>query len=54
MSRDDPHFRLRIPADLKARVEEAARQSRRSVTAEIIVALERAYPGPDLKPSQAA
>lgn len=47
MSRNDPHFRLRIPAELKARVEEAARQSRRSVTAEILVALERVFPDPN-------
>ena len=40
MSRDDLHFRLRIPEELKARVEAAAEKNRRSMTAEIIERLE--------------
>ncbi|MCT4654231.1 MAG: Arc family DNA-binding protein [Cohaesibacter sp.] len=35
MSRDDLHFRLRIPEDLKKQVEEAAEKHQRSMTAEI-------------------
>lgn len=44
MAKDDPHFRLRIPADLKTRVAEAAQRNNRSVTAEIVAALEEKYP----------
>lgn len=36
MSRQDPQFNLRIPSELKARVEEAAKENKRSATAEII------------------
>ena len=52
MSRDDLHFRLRIPEELKARVETAARQNKRSMTAEIIHALEQAYPAPTPLPPE--
>ena len=44
MSRDDLHFRLRIPADLKDRVQAAAETNKRSMTAEIVAALEKEYP----------
>lgn len=40
MARDDLHFRLRIPDDLKTRIEEAAAAKRRSMTAEIVARLE--------------
>ena len=40
MARDDLHFRLRIPDALKAKIEEAAAQNKRSMTAEIIARLE--------------
>lgn len=43
MSRTDPQFNLRIPADLKERVEQAAKQSKRSATAEIIARLEQSF-----------
>jgi hypothetical protein len=43
MARDDQHFRLRIPEDLKARVETAARENHRSMTAEIIARLELTF-----------
>lgn len=46
MSRDDPSIRLRVPEDLKERIAEAARQSRRSMNAEIVFALDRAFPAP--------
>jgi len=46
MARDDLYFRLRIPTDVKQRVAESARKSRRSLNAEIIVALERVFPDP--------
>jgi len=46
MSREDAHFRLRIPEDLRERVRAAADDNGRSMTAEIIQALEEAYPAP--------
>jgi hypothetical protein len=36
MARDDPHFRLRLPADLKREIEQAAEQAGRSINAEIV------------------
>lgn len=44
MARDDLHFRLRIPDDLKAKVAEAAESNHRSMTAEIIARLESTFP----------
>lgn len=42
MSKDDPHFRLRIPADLKVEVEAAAVANNRSINAEIVSRLQNA------------
>jgi plasmid stability protein len=39
MAREDLHFRLRIPEDLKAKVEVAAAENHRSMTAEIVARL---------------
>ena len=39
MSREDPHFRLRIPADLKAEIEASAKTNARSMMAEIVARL---------------
>lgn len=36
MARDDPHFRLRIPEAIKARIESAAADNARSINAEIV------------------
>ncbi|WP_336067235.1 Arc family DNA-binding protein [Nitratireductor rhodophyticola] len=36
MAREDPHFRLRIPEDLKEKIAEIAVANERSMTAEII------------------
>ncbi len=41
MSRADPQFNLRIPEDLKKRVEDSAKKAGRSATAEIIHRLEQ-------------
>lgn len=46
MAQEDQYIRLRIPADIKARVADAAKKSRRSQNAEIIVALEKVFPDP--------
>lgn len=43
MSRTDPQFNLRIPAELKAKVEEAAKLNKRSATAEIIARIEETF-----------
>lgn len=40
MARDDPHFRLRIPDQLKKQIESAAAEHSRSINAEIIRRLE--------------
>lgn len=44
MGREDPHFRLRLPADLKSRIEAAAKRNRRSINAEIVGVLDMEYP----------
>ena len=43
MAREDLHFRLRIPPDLKEKVEAAANSAKRSMTAEIIARLEASF-----------
>lgn len=43
-TRTDPQYKLRLPADLKARIEAAAEANERSMNAEIIATLSRAYP----------
>ncbi|WP_132958091.1 Arc family DNA-binding protein [Rhizobium sp. BK251] len=43
MSRDDPHFRLRIPEHLKKEIEASARENSRSITAEIVHRLEHSF-----------
>lgn len=43
MAAIDPHFRLRIPEDLKARVERAAEENSRSITAEIVYRLKGSF-----------
>lgn len=41
---DEKLMRLRVPPEIKARIAEAARKSRRSMNAEIVFALDRAFP----------
>lgn len=43
MARDDPHFRLRIPAALKAKIELSAEANNRSINAEIVQRLEHTF-----------
>lgn len=43
MAREDLHFRLRIPEDLKNKVEEAADRNGRSMTAEMVERLELSF-----------
>ncbi len=46
LTRDIAPFGLRMPADLKERVQEAARKNNRSMNSEIVQLLEREYPAP--------
>lgn len=50
MAREDLHFRLRIPEELKKAVEEAADANRRSMTAEIVSRLEQSFRAPLVLP----
>jgi hypothetical protein len=43
MARDEPQINLRMPADLKVRLERAASENRRSTTAEIMARLEESF-----------
>ena len=43
MKQTDPHFKIRLPPDLKARIEESAKTSQRSMTAEIVARLEDSF-----------
>nr|WP_019279702.1 Arc family DNA-binding protein [Rhizobium grahamii] len=51
MAREDLHFRLRIPEELKKRVFAAARANDRSMTAEIIARLEDTFSGAEFDPN---
>lgn len=50
MAADDPHFRLRIPPVLKARIEYEARANGRSINGEIVARLEASIPASDRRP----
>ncbi|MDH0900737.1 Arc family DNA-binding protein [Comamonas aquatica] len=43
MSREDPQMKIRLPADLKDQIEAAAKDSGRSMNAEIVARLERTF-----------
>jgi hypothetical protein len=43
MSREDPQFKLRLPAELKTRIDEMAAANHRSINAEIIARLESTF-----------
>lgn len=46
LTRDIAPFGVRMPADLKGRVEAAAKANSRSMNAEIVATLEEKYPAP--------
>ena len=52
MAREDLHFRLRIPEALKAKIEKAAEENRRSMTAEIVDRLELTFAADEVRPDQ--
>ena len=41
MARTDPQFNVRMPADLKEKIEEAAKENGRSMNAEIVYRLQQ-------------
>jgi len=43
MARTDPQFNLRVPQELKQQVENAARESGRSINAEAVFRLEQSF-----------
>ncbi|MDU4059453.1 MAG: Arc family DNA-binding protein [Pseudomonas oryzihabitans] len=43
MSREDAQFKLRLPAELKAKVEKSATENRRSLNAELVARLEESF-----------
>ncbi|AYY47423.1 TPA: Arc family DNA-binding protein [Citrobacter freundii] len=43
MSREDPQLRIRLPIELKEKIEESAKANSRSMNAEIVQRLERTY-----------
>jgi hypothetical protein len=46
MSREDPPMRIRLPVDLKRRVQDAAEDNKRSMNAEIVSRLEASFRQP--------
>lgn len=43
MARSDPQFNLRVPTELKQKVEGAAKESGRSINAEAVYRLEKSF-----------
>jgi hypothetical protein len=43
MSREDPQFRIRLPADLKEKIEDSAKGNNRSLNAEIVYRLDASF-----------
>ncbi|MDF7658309.1 Arc family DNA-binding protein [Erwiniaceae bacterium L1_54_6] len=43
MSREDPQFRIRLPAELKEKIEESAKDNNRSLNAEIVFRLDASF-----------
>lgn len=54
MSREDPQLKIRLPAELKARVEDASRAAGRSINSEVVQRLERSFSAPLMEPKEAA
>jgi len=46
MARTDPQFNVRMPADLKEKIEEAAKENGRSMNAEIVYRLQQSLDDP--------
>jgi hypothetical protein len=50
MAREDPQINIRLPNNLKDRIQEAATMSNRSMNSEIVERLERSFSGEKLRP----
>ncbi|EPL5323455.1 Arc family DNA-binding protein [Citrobacter freundii] len=46
MSREDPQFKLRLPADLKAKLDQRAKMNGRSINAELVQIVQAAVSAP--------
>ncbi|WP_180396166.1 Arc family DNA-binding protein [Klebsiella pneumoniae] len=46
MSREDPQFKLRLPADLKAKLDQRAKLNGRSINAELVQIVQAALEQP--------
>jgi hypothetical protein len=46
MARNEPQMNLRLPADLKEQIEEAAEQNNRSLTSEVVARLRASFEPP--------
>lgn len=46
MARRDPQFNVRIPAELKQAIEEAAKENNRSINSEIVYRLQQSFENP--------
>ncbi|HCD2513523.1 Arc family DNA-binding protein [Citrobacter freundii] len=46
MSREDPQFKLRLPADLKAKLDQRAKMNGRSINAELVQIVQAAVSTP--------
>jgi len=46
MARNDPQVNFRLPQDLRDRLEDAAKENKRTLTAEIVVRLEDSFAAP--------
>ncbi|MFB5939876.1 Arc family DNA-binding protein [Citrobacter freundii] len=46
MSREDPQFKLRLPADLKAKLDQRAKMNGRSINAELVQIVQAAVSSP--------
>ncbi|HFH0415487.1 TPA: Arc family DNA-binding protein [Salmonella enterica subsp. diarizonae serovar 61:i:z] len=46
MARDDPQFKLRLPADLKAKLDQRAKMNGRSINAELVQIVQAAVSAP--------
>ncbi|MDE9447891.1 Arc family DNA-binding protein [Xenorhabdus bovienii] len=43
MSREDPQMKIRVPAELKGKLEEAAGENKRSMNAEVLQRLSQSF-----------
>lgn len=46
MSREDPQFKLRLPADLKAKLDQRAKMNGRSINSELVQIVQNALSQP--------